>query len=180
LARGVYLTPSLIAEAESMTETIVAERAEPTGVLGWLLLPLVQLIANPIFGAVSVVKEWIKGMPHLPSAVLMEHRIYALAGLAPVVVAVVAFVFGLFCLWQFLELKRRTPRLMIGWYVLNAFSSLLTLIYIQVAPRGFLDSIEPPWPVGQSLLLMAIPIVFNAIMIAYFLKSQRVRNTFVQ
>ena len=164
-----------------MTETAVIERAEPKGIGGWLLLPLVQLIATPLTSIFNIVKEFGVGKPPLASTP-SETPVHVFPTLMPAFFTCIGFAFGLYCLWQFLELRRRTPRLMIGWYVLNVLTILATIVYLRLLPKDVVNA-DPLYRAysanNHDLFTLAFVTVLNAILIAYFARSRRVQNTFV-
>lgn len=163
-----------------MAEAIEVAPTELQSIDGWLLLPLLQLIASPLFNIVNAIKEGMKGFPQPSPGVLRGELVYGMAAGVPFLLTFLAFVFGLYCLWQFLERKRRTPKLMIAWYVLNMLTALSMAAYLQLAPKNLSELIQQQEPAGYGLGRLAFLVVLNAILIGYFVRSRRVQNTFVR
>jgi len=74
--------------------------------------------------------------------------------------------------WLFFTKSRRAPKLVIVWLACSALLPLLSLVGLTQIPAAEIT--------GQGVFDLLRPTIFAAIWIAYFLRSKRVRNTFVE
>ncbi len=151
-----------------------AKAPAPSGIGGWLILPIVHLALNALliaFNAFAGIAEgygWIVpagGAPPLPHDLDMA------------LLAVSWFEAGLllyaaFCALQFFRRKAQLPYLMVGFYVL--------LLTMTIAEYFFADAVKTsPQSLSEPIRAAVRTATAAAIWIPYFLISKRVKNTFV-
>jgi len=147
------------------------------GIRGWLIIPLLGLIINPIEGSLLMYIYWqifAKGywsllttpgteMYHAFSAPLL---IFALFGSSLIIVLSVV------TLWFFLRKSRLLPRLMI---------SLLIFCFLFAWAAFFLADLVPAVAVQSDLPNPNIGVTIEVLIwVPYFLLSKRVKQTFVR
>lgn len=143
--------------------------AAPKGIGGWLILPLIHLIYGPIFSVwllAHAVSQRIADHP--------EHRPLAII-LAAVVVSLPYLVFLVLCLVRFLQERQIVPRLMTVFYGFNAAILVLLIAVPGLVPMHALAQ----GAVTMHPVALLLSLVMNAVWIAYFHSSVRVKNTFV-
>jgi hypothetical protein len=143
-----------------MSETIGGVRHQDDrlkGIGGWLLLPLLHLV---IWTVLSL-GELGKALAFQGTA---AERVFMIGW------AGTFLVLYLFCFWRFIRQKKGTRWLMIGLYALEIVVGLGTLYFFYQLPadqRGVEDMRE---------ILNLVP---SILLIGYFLRSERVEQTFV-
>jgi hypothetical protein len=157
------------------------EKKVEAGIGGWLVLPLIGLIATPIRTGYTLWTHfwpifsnpdiwYILGNPSSPNyhPVWIPYLLFELIG--NTFIAVGAVVVAVF----FLRKSRHTPRLVIGWLLFALAVVVLDPFLGELIPAVAAESnVESFQEIGRSLLAAAI-------WIPYFLKSQRVKATFVK
>ena len=147
----------------------------PSGIGGWLLLPLLGLALSPLrvmadsvttFGPLfeNDMAGWnnlFAGGPAVAALVVFE----VLANLALIIYPWVVLTY-------FLRKKRVVPRLMIVWFI-----AIPAIFLIDATALHFAAPDVSDW--GSSTRDIVRGVVAAAIWIPYFLLSVRVRNTFV-
>jgi hypothetical protein len=138
-----------------------ASAIEPTGIGGWLVVALVWLVAvcglsifALVIGTRESLDEWARASNNLPVTATATISAYAV------------FAASLVILWQFLKRSWRTPHFYVAWLFLPP----LQLLAITVA--------ADLWSYYLEYLLpgMAAAVVGTL----YFLRSRRVKNTFIR
>ena len=146
---------------------------EPEGIRGWLLLPLLQLLVDPISSLLYVATQMLHHKPLPPG-----HAISADLTLAGLVLIVALIALGLYCLVRFLKKDRRLPALMIGWYGVAILGQIDILAMAFVDHTAFAAAAGgKPVPV---IVRAVITMILSGVLIAYFRRSRRVRNTFTR
>lgn len=151
----------------------------PTGIGGWLILPLIGLIGTLLFTAVNLAQAFREISPDLAREIFraatpqMETvrtalTLSLLAGFAIIGTASSA-------LYQFLRKRKSLPGAMVVHYL-----AVIAALGCEVYAAYLLDSLMP----GQAELDSAWAwfiraVIGGAIWIAYFRMSDRVKNTFV-
>lgn len=161
----------------SEAPTAAAITEGPKGLSGWLILPIIHLfgtIGLTSYNLFGVVENWegfvavVTGQvdPSYQSLVWLI-RFSLVAG-----VAIVAF--ALYLLVLLFQKKRALPRLMVWFYVVLLGVTFIESAMVLQNPQQWTmaDLSEARRSLGQ--------VVFNAVIwIPYFLRSKRVRATFV-
>jgi hypothetical protein len=163
-----------------------ARRHEPSGIGGWLILPLAHLaitMGRILFGLGSGAADGLRvGGPGIGAAFDNVPAAVAALGAAEqwalgfAVYAFAVAVYAGFCLVQFLRKKRVVPDLMIGFYL--ALGAMMVANYILLAnfPRLW----ETADAMTDAFLGVIRAAIAMTIGIPYFIVSKRVRNTFVR
>ena len=141
---------------------VVPAPAEPeggAGIGGWLLLPLALLAAWCVAGLANIAMFFPRWPALIRSAV--HHGTLSPLGF---VVGTAATGYAVYCLIRFLQRRRETPALMIGFL-------LVMIAFLTIAG---LKGVHHPWA-GIGVLIA----LFGTMMV-YFLRSRRVKNTFVR
>ncbi|MDP0925640.1 DUF2569 domain-containing protein [Paracoccus onubensis] len=145
----------------------------PSGIGGWLILPLLGLIAAAAstgFNLVQAFMQWdsigaiIQG--NEPS--LLYLRLPVIASLA---IGLLAFALALFCLYLMLTRSSRTPNWMIGYYLFGVVVAVVEYL----ATRAI-----TPSEASTMIYSLSGAVIGLFIWIPYFRVSKRVANTFRQ
>ena len=177
MAHNPYSAPQ--AQVADAPDSAVATDG-PSGIGGWLVLPLIGLIVTPIRVGLGVVTDLLPALqPEVWSGLTVPgsaayHPLWAPAILFEVGANVVLIAFSLALLWLFLRKSARVPSLMVFWF--------LTIVGVQIVDLMLISQIPAVAEQGnaQSLGELARSVLGAAIWIPYFLRSRRVRNTFVR
>jgi hypothetical protein len=174
-----------------------SSQAEPEyelkGIGGWLILPLLHLVANAGMIAVMVVTSFLEGYDMAeaqgtpdgggdggtPDVLAELSALFTPAFLASIGVLLIAswvFLFAIFCLVRFFQKKKHVPKLMIGFYVL-----LVALTVANAAALHWFPELSMgPDDMKDAMIGLVRVGIAAAIWIPYFLVSERVKNTFVR
>ncbi|MBU6299768.1 MAG: DUF2569 family protein [Alphaproteobacteria bacterium] len=150
--------------------------ADPKGLRGWLLLPLLQLLATLAAFVATLVNTTARYAAVTHAEFAGHMQFFAVAAIA-LLGGVAVFLFGLRCLVRFFRQKRGAPRLMITWYALNIVLALLVPVQM-LLDRAMLLKLTGA-TVGHEMLQVVLAVIINAALIAYVLRSKRVKNTFI-
>lgn len=153
----------------------------PAGIGGWLILPILGLLASLIYNLVWLFRDYLPTMqgdvwPYLPTSARSLITFEGYANLVLIVGSVVLLVM--------LFLKRWIlPRLMVGFYVF-AFLVVVadSISILAIGPQLIPDSVareQAGWSGGAVGQDIARAFWACVIWIPYFLISKRVKNTFV-
>lgn len=167
------------------------EDGGPKGIGGWLILPIIHLVAN--MGLLAY--EWWVGFTQAGEAEIVAAptdnpfsdfaagfeamSIGEKVAIGFFFYGVFLFVYAALCLIQLLRQKRSVPRLMIGFYVLLSILAVggywaLDAYADTYAELGLTEADKADAVMGLFRAGIAC-----AIWIPYFLISKRVKNTFV-
>ena len=146
---------------------------EPTGIGGWLLLPLLQLIAVPISSLLLIATQVLHHKPLPPG-----HAMFAGLGIAEVVLMLAVVGLGIYCLVRFFKKDRRLPALMIIWCAITILGQIDILAMAFVDHAAFAIAVGPK--LAPAIGRAVITVIVSGVLIAYFRRSRRVRNTFVR
>jgi hypothetical protein len=150
--------------------------AEETGIGGWLIIPLLNLIASTVLAAVRGVQQFSPifrdGTWQLltdPSSLYYNSD---LSGLIVFEIAgyVVWVVLGAAALALFFIKSRLAPRFVIAWLI---FIPVFLMLDAVAGAEMSLDT-------GNNLFMIVGMVIFDAVWIPYFLVSKRVKRTFVK
>ena len=151
------------------------------GIGGWLILPLLGLCITPFrIGHLLWTHFWpvfsnkniwfILGDPASPN----YHPAWIPYLLFEVIGNTLIIAGALVCLRFFLRKSRHTPKLIIAWYLISVVVTMLDPLIGELIPAVAAESnAESIQEIGRSLLAAII-------WIPYFLKSRRVKATFVK
>lgn len=156
-----------------MTESEEA-RAVPepelTGIGGWLILPLVQLVFGPPFLLWTLCQR----LPYIGERV--PQHAYAAQG-AFILLMLPLVVFELYCLVRFLQKRREVPWLMTALYGIN-ITSLIVILIARLKGYDFPDTIAAQSMVAGHTVPSLVQIAIQLTLIFCFHNSVRVSNTF--
>ena len=152
----------------------------PRGIGGWLLLPLLGLIFSPIRVGFQTVRDLLPVLkPETWNALTTPgsaayHPMWAPVIIFEVVANCLLIVLTLMLLWLFLRKSSRVPMLMVIW--------LLAIVGVQIVDLLLAAQIPDvaSQPDNQSMVDLARSVVGALIWVPYFLRSKRVKNTFVE
>ncbi|TWT11680.1 DUF2569 domain-containing protein [Reyranella sp. CPCC 100927] len=160
-----------------MTESNPSTEApSPSGIGGWLILPMLGLLVTPVRMAIEFYLSFVpvlfsaQGWDYVSSP--DRHAWFRPFIIAECVVNVALFVFTLWLIYLFFTKARRVPGLFITWLV----ATFLAQVADVVGAAGLLGS--PP--TGADVRDLGRSLVSAIIWIPYFMVSKRVKNTFVQ
>jgi hypothetical protein len=150
-----------------------------SGIGGWLLLPALVLIISPLRMAFQFYTDILPALaPRVWDAVTnpVSANYHPLWG--PLIAfeagsGILMLMYTLVLAWFFFTKSKRVPKLFILWFVLNAAIQILDSILAAQIPA------VAALPDTQSQRDLIRAIIAAAIWIPYFLKSERVKNTFV-
>jgi len=168
-----YTPPS-----SSTEESQVDDQAQPNGLKGWLILPMLGLIITPINLSILLVTTFIPIFTDGTWTILTSPSSEAYHHLwAPLLIfesiGNFAFLIGsVFLLVWFFKKSRKLPKYIIIFYIANLL--FVTADYI----FGNLIPIVAESNQAESLREIVKSFIGAVIWVPYFLKSVRVKNTF--
>ena len=152
----------------------------PSGIGGWLVLPLLGLMLTPVQVGIQTVRDFppvlgtqVWGQLTTPGGE-SYHPLWAQLIIFELVTNVVVIGFSLVLLVLFFRKSRRVPSLMIGWMLLNFAIQVIDLVLVGAIPAAASAA------GAQDRTDLSRAVVGAAVWIPYFLRSKRVRNTFVE
>ncbi|PKH26567.1 hypothetical protein CIG19_01890 [Enterobacterales bacterium CwR94] len=134
---------------------------------GWLLLPLAWLILSFLASTLAVA-NYVAALLHpaLRDAIFSLTESFAWGFLLSLVLAIAMWCFTCWVTWLFCLRSQRLPRFYILWLLVSILFSLRSFMFNPVT-----DGIAV-----QNLLMT---LAAAALIVPYFKRSQRVKNTFV-
>lgn len=165
------------ANTEQAEASAAESSKEVKGIGGWLLLPAIGAVINPLqtgygfwTGLLMPMRDrWTSIFdPSLPQFNLLAAAFIAYE----LVVNIVLIAFGGWLMWNFFCKSKRTPGLYC-WYIV--FCTVALIADSAIAMRHFPASVDIDVRSKIARLLMVC-----AIWIPYFLTSKRVKNTFTR
>lgn len=170
-----------------MTEALggTNDSKEPKGLAGWLLLPILGLFVS-IFVAFRLFKDgslilfepeiWVA---FITPGTLFYHSIWVPVIVFGALIQVSMITVSIAALVAIFKKKRFVPRLMIGLYLLGiilaAVDIILGVFFLPALVPELYKQVE-----SESFVKAIGSAVGAAIWIPYFLKSRRVKNTFIR
>jgi hypothetical protein len=150
----------------------------PSGIGGWLILPLLGLIITPFkIGFALYADIW----PAFSQGAWRTVTTPGNEGYHPLWVPlliiesagnVAIIAVGLIALWYFLRKSRSTAKLMVSWLGL-----ILVMVLADYVLMNLIPELAEKWD-PKSLVELVRPVLGAAIWIPYFLFSKRVKATF--
>ena len=165
---------------------------ELQGLGGWLILPLFHLVFNAGFVTFMFVTSFMHGYNAEPpqvggsgtgDAAVRTGGIVAtfaepsmLASLGVALLGLWVILYAIICLIRFFQKKKHVPKMMIGFYIL-----LMSMTAANAAAIHFFPAlVESEKDVHDAYTGVARVLVACVIWIPYFIRSERVKNTFVR
>ena len=153
----------------------LAERREPSGIGGWLILPVIGMFLTPLraLTLVSDYEGFVEAMPFLSPTQNAFVVIEILVNVGFMVVAPILLLVLLF--------KHRAlfPRLFIVWGLANLAFLVLDLIAAPLLFGEALAQTGTPLFDAETAKEFGRSVVTNLIWVPYMALSRRVKNTFV-
>jgi len=169
-----FQSPEFTVETSSSSEYVSKPKKEPTGIGGWLILPMLGLFLTPVFSLISIAQilpffsdgTWEAltdpaSPDYLPlfGMTLLFELFFSIGFIGYAIIALI-LLFKKHYLF---------PKIMIAVYLINVFYMITDHILVNmIAP-------EDPEPITD----VAKSIIAALIWCSYFTKSVRVKNTFV-
>lgn len=179
MTQNPYTPPRANVEASSLDPRAPPPAGEPSGIGGWLLLPLLGLIVSPIRVSVMVATDLLPVFDEQIWSRLTTpgsdayHPLWAPFLIFEVFANIVLIAFAVVLLWFFFRKSYRLPGLFIIWLALH--------IAVQAADMAFASQVPAAAAaIGESFRNLVQALIGAAIWIPYFRKSVRVRNTFTR
>lgn len=154
---------------------------EPKGIGGWLLLPAAGLVIMPFRMAYQFHQEILPALaPETWNALTSTgspayHPFFGVTIIFEAAANVVLFCFTLWLLVLFFKKSKKFPRLAIIWLLAIGVVQIIDFLLIQQIPA------VASQPAGMDAIkYIGRSIVGIIIWVPYFLRSQRVKNTFVE
>jgi hypothetical protein len=153
----------------------------PIGIGGWLLLPALGLIATPLVMGFGFYKDLLPALkPDVWNAVTDPNSAAYNFWWGPVIVyeALVnlgLFIFTLWLSWTFFTKSKRAPKLFVIWLAAIAGTEIVDHLLTTQIPATADKSSDLA---GVRGLVRSF--INAAIWIPYFLRSERVKNTFIE
>lgn len=153
----------------------------PVGIGGWLFLPALGLIATPFVIAFGFYKDLLPAFAPDVWNTLTNPNSAAYNSLwGPLIVYEVLinlalFIFTLWLSWNFFTKSRRVPKLFVIWLAAIAGTRILDYLLTYQIPAMAGKPVDP-----ADVRDLARSFVNAAIWIPYFLRSKRVKNTFIE
>lgn len=154
---------------------------EPRGLGGWLVLPALGLIVTPFRIGFQFYRDMLPALELetwnalTNSSSAAYHALWGPLIIFEVIASLAFFAFTLLLLWLFFHKSNRVPKLFIIWLVLNAVIQIIDLVFASQIPVVASQPTDP-----ESVKDITRSIFGAAIWIPYFLKSKRVKNTFIE
>jgi Protein of unknown function (DUF2569) len=154
---------------------------EPKGIGGWLLLPALGLIITPFRVGFQFYRDLLPALaPETWNALTISssaayHPLWGPLIIFEVIGNLTLFIYAILLLWFFFNKSQRVPKLYIIWLVLVAAIQIIDFLLANQIPAVASQPSDP-----ESVKEVARSIVAAAIWIPYFLKSKRVKNTFIK
>ena len=137
---------------------------EPKGIAGWLIIPAIGLVLAPIKSA-AMLYMGLSMIQSFAPELTSDSRLW-LVGLIDVAMIVATIIVAVF----FFKKRRVAVRAIIGLMVASILASVVqALLNAAMFEGGDADTFKP----------VIHACVFGAVWIPYFLKSKRVKNTFI-
>jgi hypothetical protein len=156
---------------QEYVERLEAEERALSGIRGWLLLPAIGMVASSVFYVAAIITRWSR-VSGICAGILREQLPRGFDDVSAVVVVLFGALSILLTV-AFLAKRWFVPRLMLVWLLANAGMSVgLAAWAASLGGSGQVyDALE-----GDAARGIVAAVVWGP----YFLRSQRVRRTFVR
>jgi len=150
-----------------------------SGLNGWLVLVQIGIYATLLLSLIRFFNEYLSVLdPEVWSLLTSKdsefyHPLWGPTIIFEMAVLIIMFVFCLYILFNFYSKKAILPKLMIIFYAGSLAARVIDYILVQLIPVAN--------EIGDGVALRSLiqGVVVCLIWIPYFLKSERVKNTFI-
>ena len=147
----------------------------PVGLGGWLILPMLNMIASPVIGVIGL-GDYLPLLAQDAGLAASQTLVIWFELISNVAIQLIApFVL----LTLYFQKRRAFPTFFIGWLVINLIVTLLDLVFAYNAFRAYYDSPGAVFWDETTTQSVSRTVIGAAIWIPYMLNSKRVQNTFV-
>lgn len=150
---------------------------KPSGIGGWLILPAIGLVVTPILLLLTLVRDLLPALRPEVWQLLTEpasdayHPTWAAVIIYELLANIGFLVLTLWLGFLFVRKSSRTPTVFISWLFISIAVQTVDLLLTQSIPMVAEDSASSATGIFRGIIQAAI-------WIPYFLRSERVRNTF--
>ncbi|WP_410754111.1 DUF2569 domain-containing protein [Erwinia psidii] len=136
-------------------------------IAGWLLVPLAWLLMTLLTSAL-VVAMYLSALvkPELRDALFNNTQAFTLQWSVSLLTALLVWCYSLWVTWIFCKRSRRLPKQYIIWLLLTVVLALKTFAFSPVSDAA-------------AIRTLLIALLAAAVLVPYFKRSQRVKETFV-
>ncbi len=148
----------------------------PTGIGGWLILPILGIVGTPLYWLVQMSQYTglAESFPFLTSGQKAFLSLEIAGG------ALISIIFPVVLLVLLSQKKRTFPRWYVIWAVLNMIYLVGDLAGAKILFGDILAASSEPLIDDETLKALIRAVLLMVIWVPYMLTSRRVRNTFVQ
>ncbi len=158
-----------------------ATNKSPVGIGGWLVFPALGLIVTPFTMGFQFYRDLLPALtPEVWNAVTdpqsaAYHPLWAPVIIFEVLANLALIFFTLLLSWLFFSRSKRVPALFVLWLALLAGTQIVDQLLTAQIPALAEQPTDP-----AVMRDLARSIISAAVWIPYFLKSVRVKNTFIE
>jgi hypothetical protein len=147
----------------------------PTGLGGWLILPMIGMFLTPVIAAIGMRDL----LPLLSAASGLNATQTLLVWFEVVVNLVLQVGMPIYLLTLFFKRKHQFPSIYAGWLTVNLIVVLVDLVLVYNAFRPYYDTPGVEFWDPDTAQTVSRTIFGVAIWVPYMFNSKRVKNTFV-
>ncbi|HPJ36530.1 MAG TPA: DUF2569 domain-containing protein [Spirochaetota bacterium] len=165
---------------EANIENNIVVAPQPEGLGGWLALVGLRIIVSPVIMVFQILKTYIPVFTNETWSILTTPGAQSYnPAWAPLIIIEIAVNVCMIALWVYIAYLYFTKKYKFkNWYIASLLIALLAPIIDSIATGILLPQISTmeTKEIGQTIKQAII----SGVWIAYILKSERVRNTFVK
>ena len=137
-------------------------------IAGLLLVPLAWLIMTMLTSAV-VVAMYLSALltPELRNALFNNTHAFTVQWSVSLIISLIVWGYSVWVTWIFCKRSRRLPRHYIIWLLVTVLLAIKTFAFSPVSDAA-------------ALRTLLIALLAAAVLVPYFKRSQRVKNTFIE
>lgn len=137
-------------------------------IAGLLLVPLAWLIMTMLTSAV-VVAMYLSALltPELRNALFNNTHAFTVQWSVSLTISLIVWGYSVWVTWIFCKRSRRLPRHYIIWLLVTVLLAIKTFAFSPVSDAA-------------ALRTLLIALLAAAVLVPYFKRSQRVKNTFIE
>ncbi|MFS2223127.1 DUF2569 domain-containing protein [Pantoea sp. B65] len=135
---------------------------------GWLIVPLAWLLMTLLTSAL-VLAMYLSALvnPELRQALLHNTQAFTLQWSLSLLTSLVVWIYSIWVTWMFCKRSRRLPRHYIIWLLLTVVLAIKTFAFSPVSDSA-------------AIRTLLIALLAASLLVPYFKRSQRVKNTFIE